>query len=415
MFVELHIIQNFPPSNLNRDDIGQPKTTDFGGVRRARISSQCQKRAIRLHPEFQKATQVEPSKRTQLMVKGLIDKLALAGVLEAQARPVAVCVGEAYAKKKTEVNKKTGTDQTPTLIFVSDAEFEWLSGRVRQVWADAEKAAAVIPEAERTIKEAAANKDTKAENAARKTLKEASVFFDQMVEDLVKQTKERTSAPDIALYGRMLADRPETNIDAACQVAHAISTHGIGKLDMDYYTAMDDIKQAMKDPGAGFLDVAYFTSACFYRYMRVDCAQLQKTLGDADLTRRTVEGFMRAAEAAIPTGKINSHAQHMRPSFMLAVVRTDGSDGWNLANAFETPVKASSEQGIVEQSVKRLQGRFEHLREFYGDDTIKAISVALPDGSVMKQDLGAYFGQRTANMQQWVEMVSNALVCKQEG
>lgn len=415
MFVELHIIQNFPPSNLNRDDIGQPKTTDFGGVRRARISSQCQKRAIRLHPAFQQATQVEPSKRTQLMVKGLMDKLALAGIPEAQARPIAVCVGEAYAKKKTDVNKKTGTDQTPTLIFLSDAEFEWLSDRLRQVWADAEKAAAVIPEAERTIKEAAANKDTKTENAARKTLKEATAVFDQMVEELVKQTKERTSAPDIALYGRMLADRPETNIDAACQVAHAISTHGIGKLDMDYYTAMDDIKQAMKDPGAGFLDVAYFTSACFYRYMRIDCAQLQKTLGDADLACRTVEGFMRAAEAAIPTGKINSHAQYMRPSFMLAVVRADGSDGWNLANAFEKPVKASSEQGVIEQSVKRLQSRFEHLREFYGDDTIKAVSVALPDGSVTKPDLGAYFGQHTANMQQWVETVSSALVCKQEG
>jgi len=96
-------------------------------------------------------------------------------------------------------------------------------------------------------------------------------------------------------------------------------------------------------------------------------------------------------------------------------VRTDGSDGWNLVNAFEKPVKASSERGVIEQSVKRLEDRFDHLREFYGDETIKAVSVALPDGSVTKPDLGAYFGQHTANMQQWVETVSSALVYEQEG
>ena len=297
---------------------------------------------------------------------------------------------------------------------MSEAEISGLTQRALQVWPAATAADTAINDAERTLKTEGTPIKTK--RTLQKTIKERrKVCSIHLVDDLVKLTKERTSAPDIALYGRMLADRPETNIDAACQVAHAISTHGIGKLEMDYYTAMDDIKQAMKDPGAGFLDVAYFTSACFYRYMRIDCAQLQKTLDDADLTCRTVKGFMRAAEAAIPTGKINSHAQYMRPSFMLAVVRADGSDGWNLANAFEKPVRASSEQGVIEQSVKRLESRFEHLREFYGDDTIKAASVALPDGSVTKQDLGAYLGPRTANMQQWVETVSSALACKQEG
>jgi CRISPR system Cascade subunit CasC len=408
MFVELHIIQNFPPSNLNRDDIGQPKTTDFGGVRRARISSQCQKRAIRLHPAFKEATQVELSVRTRLMVKGLTDRLsAQPGVTPEQAHAVAARVAEAYAKKKPDA------DQTPTLIFLSEAEFNGLAARARQEWPAALEAVTTIDEAERAAKqEGLSDKEKK---ALQKTVKEAGSMFDNLVEDLVKQTKERTGAPDIALYGRMLADRPETNIDAACQVAHAISTHGIGKLEIDYYTAMDDIRQAMKDPGAGFLDVAYFTSACFYRYMRVDCAQLQKTLGDADLMRRTVKGFMQAAEAAVPTGKINSHAQYMRPSFMLAVLRAGGSDGWNLANAFEKPVRANSEQGIIEQSVKRLADRFDHLLEFYGDDTIMVASVALPDGAVTNQELGAYFGQRTCNMKQWVESIRSALAGTLEG
>ena len=107
MFVELHIIQNFPPSNLNRDDIGQPKTTDFGGVRRARISSQCQKRAIRFHPAFKAATGVELSWRTRLMVKGLTDRLAVQPDITAeQAHPIAVRVAEAYAKKKPRMPTK---------------------------------------------------------------------------------------------------------------------------------------------------------------------------------------------------------------------------------------------------------------------------------------------------------------------
>ncbi len=204
---------------------------------------------------------------------------------------------------------------------------------------------------------------------------------------------------------------PETNIDAACQVAHAISTHKVGKADIDYYTAMDDVKQRMKDPGAGFLDVAYFNSACFYRYMRIDFALLEKTLGNHDLAVKTIKGFMRAAEAAIPSGKQNSHAQFTRPSFMLAVLRPDGSDGWNLANAFVEPIRVTEndEHGLVKKSVKALEKQFNHQREFYGDEAVSTLAVALPDGVINKDDLGESLAGASKSMNDWVKTITDGL------
>ncbi len=240
---------------------------------------------------------------------------------------------------------------------------------------------------------------------------------------MVKQALRWVAAPDIALFGRMLADKPETNIDAACQVAHAISTNSIaGRTPIDYYTAVDELKQA-DDPGAGFLDVAYFNSACFYRYARIDFDQLKKNLGgDKELAVRSVKAFLRASEAAIPSGKKNAFAQQCRPSFMLAVVRSSESDGWSLVNAFQKPidVRNRGEEDLVLTSVKRLEKRFQHLVDFYEPDaenesegdtvkTVRAIAVALPDGTVEPEQLDNYFRSNVRNMPGWVAVISNQL------
>ena len=397
--IELHIVQSFPPSNLNRDDIGQPKSTDFGGVRRARISSQCQKRAIRLHPAFEKVTGVAPSDRTMMIARGIADRLVLAGKPADQSRKAASLFAETYSGGLHKSRK----DETAVLLYFSANEYERVASYMIDKWDEVN--ALITPDMPAKKSETLAkSKKTKADKA------DISAIYD-LIKDLVRETKERTSAPDIALFGRMLADRPETNIDAACQVAHAISTHKVGKADTDYYTAMDDVKQRMKDPGAGFLDVAYFNSACFYRYMRIDFAQLEKTLGDHDLAVKTVEGFMRAAEAAVPSGKQNSHAQFTRPSFMLAVLRPDGSDGWNLVNAFERPVRVTDneETGLIGNSVRALEARFNHQREFYGDDAVTTIAVALPDGVIAKEQLGENLSGAIKNMNDWVKTITDGL------
>jgi CRISPR system Cascade subunit CasC len=378
MFIELHMIQNFPPSNLNRDDVGQPKSTDFGGMTRARISSQCLKRAIRYagkNPKnvtgqslFEKCTQVPLGKRTHLIVSALRKQMVAKGKSEEDATKVATEFARVYSSKKGKMNNKR-PEETSVLLYMSEQELDDIAGQLLALdWKDLLSAI----EAARPKKAKKDDKEQSEEDAERATAKSP---LQKMTDDLVKATAKRPSAPDIALFGRMLADKPETNIDAACQVAHALSTHSIARNDIDYFTAVDDL-QPKEETGAGFLDVAYFNSACFYRYARIDFALLVKNLsGDAELAQRTVEAFLRASEAAIPSGKKNSHAQEARPSLMAAVVRSDDSEGWSLVNAFETPVRGTQEHGLLEPSVRALCDEFDDHCDRYGAKTVLEKSV----------------------------------------
>lgn len=415
MFVELHIIQNFPPSNLNRDDLGQPKDADFGGYRRARISSQCLKRSTRyagrnaasdVQPLFERLTRVPLGQRTHYLVEELKVKLTGMGRSEAEATTVAIEFARVYSSKRGKMKDKK-PEETAVLLFLSDAEIDELAGLLDELeWTKllADIEAAKPKKGKTGDKEKADNKEEDDEKATAKSP------LKKIADDFAKKNEGRSSAPDIALFGRMLADRPSTNIDAACQVAHAISTNSTSmRTPIDYYTAMDDLKS---DPGAGFLDVAYFNSACFYRYARIDFNQLVKNLGgNHDLALRSVEAFLRASEAAIPSGKKNAFAQECRPSFMLAVVRSSESDGWSLVNAFQKPVdpRVEPDGDLVKGSVRRLEKRYEHLVGFYGHETVKAIAVALPDGAVETEDLNERFAGSAKNMNKWVETVTSAL------
>jgi CRISPR system Cascade subunit CasC len=468
--LELHIIQNFPPSNLNRDDVGQPKDCDFGGFRRARISSQCLKRSIRYVGKdfqdkdsksiFERYTRIALAMRTKHVIDAIVARLVSFEHPEEQANDVATEFASAYAGGITD-------GETNVLIYLSTQEIEQVAQEIHQQWdrlsslASAETPLQTIARqfvekiAARTEQPAKgtgiAAKDlgkelqarlkqngysdketqavTKGLNGALRELKNATrlytkVEIDWLAELLTQQWniieahskkespllplakklaqdyKNRTCAPDIALFGRMLAGKTDTNIDAACQVAHAISTHTLPRNEMDYFTAVDDFKQIHGDlleekekTGAGFLDVAYFNSACFYRYACIDLTQLQRTLmkdsantedqrTNRELLCDTVEAFLRASEAAIPSGKKNSYAQEVRPSFMLAVLRSKQSAGWGLFNAFERPIRANDDYGLLEQSVRRLDQCFTSLRNFYDDNSVMALAVALPDGRV---------------------------------
>lgn len=341
MFIELHILQNFAPSNLNRDDTGNPKDTEFGGVRRARVSSQAVKRSIRLHPVFSKTTEVEPAFRTRWMTRLIAEVLVKAGKSEDQAKEVA----NAFSVQYSKLEEKKG--HTSVLLYLSKTEIEAAVKSLTEKWTDVTKNL----------------KDGK------------SPELDALAKELFKELKDRTSAPDIALFGRMLAEKPELNIDAACQVAHAISTHRVN-MDMDFYTAVDDLTRD-DEAGAGMMGVTAFNSACFYRYARIDWDLLVKNLGgDKDLARKTVEGFLRAAALAIPSGKQNSFAAQNPPDFMLGVVRKDGQS-WSLANAFEMPVKPNSEGGLMSASVKKLKEYWAKLSKVYGGDGITSAELSL--------------------------------------
>ena len=368
MFIELHIIQNFAPSNLNRDDTNNPKDTEFGGVRRARISSQCIKRAIRLAPVFADTTGVDIGIRTKWLARLLAQEFVDKGIASDEAESVALDFAKAYAGGMGD------NGRTNVLLYLSPEELRSFSDTLLQNWE------AIL-----------------ADTSEKKTV------FDPIIREIRRTTKDRTSAPDIALFGRMLADKPDLSLDAACQVAHAISTHRI-TMDMDFYTAVDDLQEG-GETGAGMMGYTSFNSATFYRYARLDWRQLVANLsGDTELAARTVEGFLRASVVAIPTGKQNTFAAQNPPSFLLAVVRQDGMS-WSLANAFERPVSAWRDTGLVEPSIKALDQYWGNLVRMYGNGHSVIAALSLVDGLSLDH-LGSYI---SSSLDQWVSQVSTAV------
>jgi CRISPR system Cascade subunit CasC len=194
------------------------------------------------------------------------------------------------------------------------------------------------------------------------------------------------------------------NLDAACQVAHALSTHRV-TMEMDFYTAVDDLNPD-DTAGAGMMGFTGYNSACFYRYARLDWEQLMKNLGaDSDLALRTVEGFLRATVEAVPTGKQNTFAAQNPPGFLLAVVRNGGA-GWSLANAFEKPMRAERDSGLVAPSVKALDGYWGRLCAVYGTKSIKAIAALALDGDL---DLTALKDARVTDLEAWIAAVTQPI------
>jgi len=355
------MLQNFAPSNLNRDDTNTPKDCEFGGVRRARISSQCLKRAMRWSPAFRQTTQVENGIRTRWITKRFIEELQKSGKTPEEAAKLANDLAAAYAGKM-EKDKKTNLPYTSVLFYYSPEEISLLvNGLV------------------------------------------SGKPIDDIAKEMVKSSNNRTSAPDIALFGRMLANDPRLNLDAACQVAHAISTHRVN-MDMDFFTAVDELNSD-EDTGAGMMGVLAFNSACFYRYSCVDWDKLLENLnGDVDLAKRTIEGFLRASVAAIPTGKQNSSAAQNMPSLLLAVVRHTGQ-AFSLANAFETPVTAKREGGYVAVSAEKLEQYWQAISKIFGVQGVTPVALAI-DPAI---ELTALKPAACDTLEDWVTGVRRAM------
>lgn len=363
--VELHAVQNFAPSNLNRDDNNSPKDCEFGGARRARISSQCIKRAIRTSQVFKDTVQVDIGTRTNWLARWLAEPLKGKGKSEGDALAIAIAFAKAYAGKMNDKDP----NKTAVLLYVSAEERFEIVKQLSTQWVK------VLAE----IRTPAQEKEGDKKATGKKKAKDKDTVLSGIVDALIEMTKHHTSAPDIALFGRMLADKPITNLDAACQVAHALSTHAI-EMEQDYFTAVDDLSKD-EETGAGMINVTGFNSACFYRYARIDWDQLCDNLNqDAALARKAIDGFMRGVVEVVPSGKQNAFAAFNAPSFLLAVVRQKGP-AWSLANAFEKPVHAGRDlPGLVGPSVKKLDAYWARLLHAYGEDSVKAIAAfALDD------------------------------------
>lgn len=313
-FIDIHVLQTVPPSCINRDDTGSPKTATFGGVLRHRVSSQAWKKAAR--DEFRKHVDTERlGERTVRVVERITESmLEKDDTLTAdQATEAAVKTLEATGiKVKTE--KKKGPDgetfeerHTGYLVFLSRAQIEAL--------------------AEIGIEAA------RGEKIDKKRAKRA--FSDD-------------NAVAVALFGRMIADAADLNVDAACQVSHALSVHAASP-EFDYFTAVDD-NPSEEHAGAGMIGTVEFVSSTLYRYATIDAERLNENLGSKEAAISAVEAFVRAFLLSMPTGKQNTFANRTRPGVVLLEVRED--QPVNLAAAFENPVGSGS--GTLPTAAKKL-------------------------------------------------------------
>lgn len=317
-FLQLHLLTFYPPANLNRDDTGRPKTATVGNVPRLRVSSQALKRAWRSSPVFAEQLAHHRGIRTQRIGDEILAKLTSQGTTSEKATEIARTIAQHFGKLKPE--KDDNPARTEQLAFISPQEWQTAM--------------------------------TLAERMA------AGEKIDLKPEDVLQRTD---TAADIAMFGRMLADNPEFNREAAVQVAHAITTHKVTVED-DYYTAVDDLKTAEEDAGAGFIGELGFGSGVFYLYICIDRKLLLKNLGgDAALAATACRALVEAAATIAPKGKQPSFAARARAHFVLAE-KGDGQPR-TLAAAFAKPVTGDD---ILAASAARLTAWRGCIEEAYG-------------------------------------------------
>lgn len=350
--LDIHILQTVPPSNINRDDTGTPKSAVYGGVRRARVSSQAWKRATReSFGELLDTSElgVRTKKVAEVLAKrisALDSSLSVAVAVELAAETLRAATGSKLAvpaRKNKKDDDEGGSDPAPQssyLMFLSRRQLDGL--------------AALTVEGSKGGDLTALREFLKAkENKARP-----------------RQLIGSEQSVDIALFGRMVADATDLNVDAATQVAHALSVHAV-EVDSDYYTAVDD-ENTRDQMGAGMIGSIDFNSATLYRYAAVDVNRLQENLDDglradespADLTRRAVAAFLQGFVTSMPTGKINSFGNQTLPSAVIVKLRSRRPISF--VGAFETPVTPGPEGGFLRNSCERLASFVPGLERSYG-------------------------------------------------
>ena len=335
-FLQLHLLTPYAAANLNRDDTGRPKTMNFGGTERLRISSQSLKRAFRTSAVFAEALPGALGTRSQHFARALVEALVARGLDEEEALARAEAVIEHDHLGKV----KKGQAATEQLVHLGPDEL-----------------AAITALADRLAGSAAL--DDKA----------------------MLVLKDRPRAADIAMFGRMLADNSGYNVEAAVQVAHAFTTHR-ATVEDDYYTAVDDIKSAddEADRGAGFIGVQEFGAGLFYLYVCINADLLVDNLsGDRMLAADATEALIRATATVSPGGKQNAFASRSRARFALLEIGSETPR--SLASAFQHAVGLrTGEDDHFEASCRRLATLREAFGKAYGENPAATEMKVAADG-----------------------------------
>ena len=301
LYLDIHAIQSVPPSNINRDDTGSPKTAQYGGATRARVSSQCWKKAMRdyflSHGDAGKV-----GVRTKDIVTYVAEKIREKDAMKS--------VDEAMEMADKVINLagvSTKDYKAKALFFLGNKQAEELA--------------------------MAALRNVQDKNEIKMILKE-------------------NPAIDVALFGRMVADEPMLNEDASCQVAHAISTHAVSG-EYDYFTAIDDLSPE-DNAGAGMIGTIEYNSSTLYRYADIAVHELCRQLGSKEATVAAVTLFIEAFIKSMPTGKVNTFANQTLPQGIIVTLRSDRPV--NLVSAFEEPVQAKG--GYAKESMAKLAAEY---------------------------------------------------------
>lgn len=362
-FLQLHLLTSYPPSCLNRDDLNRPKTAVMGGVPRLRVSSQSLKRAWRISDTFHETVSDQMGIRSKELGRRMRDALLNGVALADLLKPGAL---------QTEPDGKVSDENATKWAWMIAGEF---------VDTKSKGGEGDTVDEESEVK---SKKKAKKSNVSKETLKsEQIVFYSQkeieVLSALIQSLRESGNSPtaeqlrtikvkeangsaDLALFGRMLASSPDFNVDAACQVAHAITVHRAAVED-DYFTAVDDLNTREEDAGSAHIGEQGFGAGLFYSYVCIDCDLLRENLGgNADLTKKTIRALVEASATVAPTGKQNSFATRAWAPYVLAERGSRQPRGLSLA--FMKPVNEYGE-GMIANAVTALDTMRTNLDKVY--------------------------------------------------
>lgn len=323
-FIQLHLLTAYPPANLNRDDQGSPKTAKMGGYDRLRVSSQCLKRTWRTSDLFQAAMGGHLGTRTKLLGIDIYNQFIAGEIKEKDAREWTKAIAGVFgALKKPEKDKPLAELEIEQLVHVSPTEQQAIEALMAKL-----------------IEEQRAPE-----------------------KDELNLLRLNEQAVDIALFGRMLASSPAFNIEAACQVAHAISVHPV-VIEDDYFTAVDDLNKGLEDMGAAHIGETRFAAGLFYAYVCINRELLIKNLGgNTQLAARAIRALTEAAVKVAPEGKQNSFASRAYASYVL--VEKGDQQPRSLSVAYLKPINHRDNEDFINDAIKALIQQKDSFDEVY--------------------------------------------------
>lgn len=339
MLIQIHVLQNYAPSNLNRDDTGSPKNANFGGVLRGRISSQCLKRSIRTSEVFEQAFGDDEllavrTKRLPRLIRGELEAMGVdGGSIKAIIGRLSEIGSESERGRGRRSEDDEGPLETRQLIFLGRNELRPMAEKLLSLY----------------------------QQRGDKNWKKMKIA------DITKALgASLPRSVDVAMFGRMTTSDAFEDVQAAVQVAHALSVNALEQ-EFDYFTAVDDISG---ESGAGMIGDVEYNSSTYYKYFNVDWEQLCKNLGnDTEVARCAVLALLEAAATAQPSGKQNTFAAHNLPDLILVEVRRKNLPV-SYANAFLEPARQGHKRTLMDDAVAKLNDYMVRLSTTYDLESI---------------------------------------------